>query len=249
MIRAYFRPKTLADAVKLFSEPGEQRVPLGGGSVLSRARDESYAVVDLQDLGLDSIELEGNRLKIGAVVKLEKMVQSSLIPQEMKPILLHSASLNIRNQATIGGYLVCADGRSPLAIALLALDAEMVWHPGEKKQSLGDWLALRQRQGLFVTTVYINANSRLKYAQVARSPMDQPIIAVAIARWRSGRTRIALGGFGAAPVLALDGPEPGGAAEAVRNACSNAGDCWASAEYRQDAAFTLTHRLMEELAG
>ncbi len=249
MIQAYFRPKTLADAVKLLSEAGERRVPLGGGSVLSRAREESFAVVDLQDLGLDSIELEGNRLRMGCTARLEKLLQSNLTPAELKTVLLHTASVNIRNQVTIGGYLVCADGRSPLATALLALDAEMIWHPGEKQQSLGDWLALRQKPGLLVTSIQFNANTRLKYAQVARAPMDQPVVAVAIACWASGRTRIALGGFGSAPILALDGPEPGGAAQVVRNAFADAGDAWASAEYRQDAAAALTVRLMDELAG
>ncbi|MEN4013199.1 MAG: FAD binding domain-containing protein [Bellilinea sp.] len=249
MIQAYYRPKTLVEAERLLAEPGERRVPLGGGSVVSRAKDQSYAVVDLQDLGLGSIEQEGKRLEIGSMATLESMAQSSLISAELKQVLLLSASLNIRNQATIAGYLVCADGRSPLAVALLALDASTVWHPAEKRLSLGDWFTVGRAQGLFITSLQFNTNVVIKYRQVARSPMDQPIVAAAIARWESGRMRIALGGFGSKPILALDGQGAAGAAEAARSAFANAEDHWASAEFRQDVAARLVTRMIEELTG
>ena len=81
---------------------------------------------------------------------------------------------------------------------------------------------------------------------MARSPADLPIVSVAAAQWKSGRTRVVVGGFGAAPMMVMDGQSAEGAVDAVQNATSTAGDQWASAEYRMDVAQTLTRRCLEQ---
>jgi CO/xanthine dehydrogenase FAD-binding subunit len=93
-----------------------------------------------------------------------------------------------------------------------------------------------------VTQVSLPLNARLAYEYVARTPADRPIVCAAVAVWPSGRTRVALGGFGNAPILVMDGPEGSGVEAAVRNAYSSAEDEWASAEYRQEAAAVLALR-------
>ena len=85
----------------------------------------------------------------------------------------------------------------------------------------------------------------LGYEYVARTPADQPIVCASVVRWPSGRTRLALGGYGTAPLLALDGTEPDGIDVAARSAYSQAADEWASAEYRSDVAGTLALRCLE----
>jgi hypothetical protein len=61
--------------------------------------------------------------------------------------------------------------------------------------------------------------------------------------------RLALGGFGSAPLLALDGPEASGIDQVARDAYSHAGDQWATAEYRQEAAAVLARRCLLKVAG
>jgi CO/xanthine dehydrogenase FAD-binding subunit len=100
-----------------------------------------------------------------------------------------------------------------------------------------------------ITQVAIPANARLAYEYVARTPADRPVVCVAAAQWPSGRTRLAVGGFGPAPRLALDGTESEGAGQAARSACSQAQDAWASAEYRQEVAQVLAERCVSSLAG
>jgi hypothetical protein len=87
----------------------------------------------------------------------------------------------------------------------------------------------------------------LAYDFTARSPKDLPIVCAAAAQWPSGRTRLALGGYGELPLLVMDGPEPGGAREAARSAFENAGDEWSDAEYRQEAAGILAQRVVDEV--
>ena len=77
--------------------------------------------------------------------------------------------------------------------------------------------------------------------------MDQPIILVAAYRWPSGRVRVTVGGFGAAPLLTLDGPNGDGAALAVQVACQQADDEWASGEYRSQVARQLAERIVGSL--
>jgi CO/xanthine dehydrogenase FAD-binding subunit len=100
---------------------------------------------------------------------------------------------------------------------------------------------------VLITHIIFSSQLKIAFAMIARSPADQPIVCAAVALWASGRTRLALGGWGAAPVLAMDGPEAGGIKEAGLNAYSNAGDEWASAEYRQEMAGLLAQRCLKQL--
>ena len=117
---------------------------------------------------------------------------------------------------------------------------------GTTRVDLGDWLPLRgTRRGELITAVELPLNVRLAYQYVARTPADLPIVGVVVAQWPSGRTRLVLCGWGAMPLLALDGPESGGVEEGVASAASDSGDAWASSEYRQAAAVVLARRALE----
>lgn len=250
MIIEYHRPETMEEALKLLERETPLTVPLGGGTVLSRLSKPDIAVVDLQRLGLNQIEAEGQLLNIGATVTLQGLLESQVLPpavhDALKESLLHETGRNIRQTATIAGCLVSCDGRSPFVTALLALDPRLVWTSGEENQPLGDYLPLREvfHKGRLLVGVKLPLNASLKFQMVARSPLDRPIVAAAVASWPSGRTRITLGGYGKAPVLAMDGPEPGGAAVAAREAFRFAADEWASAEYRMEVAGRLVQRMV-----
>jgi CO/xanthine dehydrogenase FAD-binding subunit len=102
-------------------------------------------------------------------------------------------------------------------------------------------------RGRLVTQVQLPLHVRLAYEYVARTPADRPIVCVALAQWPAGRTRVALGGYGQAPVVVMDGPGAEGAQAAAQNAFSHAVDDWASAEYRQEVVGVLTRRCIETL--
>ena len=247
MPESYYRPKSIQEALQILSNTDKHYLPLGGGSVISQMHDEDVAVVDLADLDLGRIETNGNFLDIGATATLNRLYHNPDLLRGLAAPIYREASFNIRQQASIAGSIVSADGRSPLAVALMALDAEVVWMPKLVKQRIGEWFSLRQPAGKFIVTIRIPLNVTLGYESVARTPLDLPIVCVAVSRWPSGRVRVALGGIGKNPVLALDGPEAGGAADSVRNAFAQAGDQWASAEYRQDVAEKLVLRILKQM--
>ena len=255
-ILEYHRPQTIDEALELLARPTPVTLPLAGGSALNRPSAEPFAAVDLQALGLNTVERRGNILVLGATLTLQALLDLPDLPPALQKAIEHEASYNLRQVATVAGTLIAAGGRSPFTTALLALDAALAWRSrrGTEDQGqldLGDLLPVRgeRLRGRLVTQVSLPLNARLVYEYSARTPADRPIVCAAVAAWPSGRTRVALGGFGNAPVLALDGPEGGGVEAAVRNAYSGAEDEWASAEYRQEAAAVLALRCHQQVEG
>jgi CO/xanthine dehydrogenase FAD-binding subunit len=220
-------------------------------------------VVDLQALDFHRISEQGNILEIGASVTLQQLLEHGGTKAALHTALKLEAPLNLRNAATVAGALVICDGRSTFAATLLALDARLSFFavarsgkigsarkpaaPGsEESISLGDFLPLRPP--CLITKLTLPAAVRVAFEHVSRTPADKPIVCVALAQWPSGRTRLSVGGFGAAPRLAMDGTEPAGLEAAARNACHDATDDWGSAEYRMDVAATLAERCFSALA-
>jgi CO/xanthine dehydrogenase FAD-binding subunit len=246
MIVEYSRPTHLDEAIGLLTRKTPKTFPLGGGTRLRNKNLGDIAVVDLQALGLDRIQASGVNLDIGATVKLQALLNHPKTPSALQKALVNLGGLNLRNQASVAGEIVSCDGRSALITGMLAMNAHLIWLPGEKKVSLGDYLALRGNWdgGALIGSVELPLNGTLSLEIAARTPLDQPILCVAICRWPSGRTRVALGGYGKSPILAMDGPEAGGAEMAVQNAYLHAEDKWASGEYRSRAAAALLRQMI-----
>ena len=249
MIKAYYRPKDLAEALEILSRTDGEYRPLGGGVTLSQISAQTISVVDLQALGLNGLTQEGQFLQIGATTTLTSLANLDYLQLGLKSAIRLEANNNLRQQATVAGTLVSTGGRSTFGTAMLALDALLHWLPADQEQGLGEWFTLRQAplKALFINKVQIPLNVSLAFDTIGRTPVDLPVICAAVAKWPSGRTRVTLGGFGAAPILVLDAPESGGAEAAVRDALSRAADSWASAEYRQEAGARLVLRLMGQL--
>jgi CO/xanthine dehydrogenase FAD-binding subunit len=249
MITNYHRPQTLEEALALIGRPEPKTLPLGGGTLLSHRQSDSYDLVDLQALDLNQIKKVGKNLEIGAATCLQQILTDRNCPEALRVAIKLEAPLNTRNAATAAGTFVVADGRSTFATTLLALDSKFSIQPNDQEILIGNLLPLRESI-LFkklITSIVIPLTVQLAFEYVSRTPADKPIVCVALAQWPSGRTRLSLGGFGKAPILAMDGTESNGLESAARAAFMEAADDWASAEYRQDAAAKLALRCLDKL--
>jgi carbon-monoxide dehydrogenase medium subunit len=252
----YYRPKTLGEAIAFL----ERGVPLAGGTTLTAQRGQIEAAIDLQELALDGLHVEEGTIHAGASLTLQALVEAGGdIPQALKTACRLEAGWNVRNRATLGGSVMSGDGRSPLLATLLALGAEAHLEPGDEIMSLGTLLEQRHAPAFrrLITELRFQQPLSLHYEQVSRAPADRPLVCVALAilpgEGSDGKLRVALGGFGARPVILPDiehahRQQAGlqAAAEAARTCFVGAEDAWASAEYRSHVAFVLVRRLLSK---
>jgi CO/xanthine dehydrogenase FAD-binding subunit len=252
MITEYHRPETIEEALTLLARPDLDTRVLGGGLTLNQPTREIFSVVDIQKLGLNRLEARGDTVQIGAAVTLQALIESELIPAVIKACLVKETGYNRRQVATVAGSLVSADGRSPFAAVMMAYDPilELLKEGEEPREiALGDFMVLRgdMLPGRIITRLAFTTRVKVAYEQVARSPVDRPIVSAAVGQWSSKRTRAIIGGWGDQPRMVADGPGPEGAAAAARDSYMNADDQWASGEYRSDVAGTLVERCINAL--
>ena len=130
----YHAPKTLAEAIALLQQHGDQAKVLSGGqSLLPLLKLRVGAAGHLIDIGripgLEYIKEEGGFLKIGGRTRESELEHSDLI--KTKYPILHDTSLVIadplvRNRATVGGNLAHADPANDHPATMLALGADFV---------------------------------------------------------------------------------------------------------------------------
>ncbi|MGB9777683.1 MAG: FAD binding domain-containing protein [Anaerolineae bacterium] len=271
-LRAYHRPESLEEAVRLIRPPAV--VPLGGGTILLPTRDPAVEeVVDLSRLGLTYIRAGEGGIHIGATTPLQHLLESPLLADRtdghMGPVIRLTASRNLRGQATVGGTVAAGGPENPLLVLLLALDARLtVYQPEPSYIPLEGFLEGRDdllQQGALITELFIPSPSgRIGFAHVGRTPRDRPIIcAAAYGEVEGGicrEVRLALGGVARHPLRARDGegflrgrpPTPENiqeAADRVAFSLHPPGDFRGSREYRRAMAGVLAQRALSQAAG
>ena len=103
-IRGYHRPSSIEGALALLARQGVTTTPLGGGTVVNGLPPEiPDEVVDLQDLGLDTITRGGPVLSFGAMARLQDVVDHEWTPPALRELAHRQAPNTIRNVATVGG--------------------------------------------------------------------------------------------------------------------------------------------------
>ncbi|MFV1999774.1 MAG: xanthine dehydrogenase family protein subunit M [Acidimicrobiia bacterium] len=241
MIKEYHRPSSLDEAMRLVSQPAT--VPLGGGTSFTGAPEAGpVAVVDLQSVGLSGIEADGATIVMGAMTRLQDVVDSPLVPVTIRDLVRREAPNTIRNAATLGGTIVTADSESELLAGLLAFEATVTVarQEGSIEYSLEDVLS---DSGLFdrgiITAVSIAEGGQASTHRTSRTPADRPIVAVVARRSDNGDIRIAASGVGARPTV-IDADH--------LDMLTPPGDFRGSSEYRARLITVLTRRALDELA-
>jgi CO/xanthine dehydrogenase FAD-binding subunit len=234
-VTAYHRPASLPDAVALLHRPGA--TVLAGGTTVNA--DQSIApieVVDVQALGLSSIaRTERDWLVLGATATLDDVAHSSLVPPVLAQLAKRELPSTLRTLATVGGTVAGADHESAFLAGLLAYGAAvtLVGGDGETDYTLADVLADRSLVAQrIITRVTIDTDGDAVFEHTARTPMDEPIVAVVGRRSADdGRITIAASGVAATPVIVTDVA-----------ALQPPGDFRGSAEYRLHLACVLVAR-------
>jgi carbon-monoxide dehydrogenase medium subunit len=220
---AYARPATVAEAVALLAEHGEEARLLAGGQSLVTSLNMRLSapslLIDLNHIPhLSGIERRDGIVRIGAMTRHRDLGASEIVREHLPLVsaaVPHIAHPAIRNRGTIGGSLALADPATELPACCLALDATLVvvGPSGERRIAVGDFFL-----GLYTTAlapdeilVSVEIPAQPKdavwgFEELARRHGDYALAGIAAAARRAGSgladARIAVFGVGDRPVLA-----------------------------------------------
>lgn len=198
-ITAYHRPHSLSGAVNLLKEP--DTAVLAGGTQLIPNNQGIRAVVDLQSVGLDKIEVNADgTITIGAMVRLQDLIDHASIPELVRQMAKQEGPNTFRHVGTVGGVVALADWESEFYAALLLFEAAVMVQSTAGEQTFplaGSW---QLAAGELITAVTIQTEGATAAERVARTPADKPIVAVLGRRTESGTT-LAACGLAAHPIL------------------------------------------------
>lgn len=243
-LKAYHRPASVEEALGLLSRPNVHTAVIGGGTqAVPRLAETVDEVIDLQHVGLADISLTGSGLTLGAMVRLQTLVDDERLPELLREAARREGPNTLRHAATVGGLIVGASPESELLAALLVCQAivRVQNSQGTHNIPLADLLAdvPAALGGGLVTSVSLTPNGRTAATRVARTPADSPIVAAVARLADDNQLHLALCGVAPTPVLV----DP----DTIEAALTPPDDFRGSAEYRRQMALTLSRRVIAAL--
>ena len=269
-IEKFFAPETIDGALDVLDEYGSDALILAGGTMVMPLVNEALTsprvILSLQRAGLNTMSANG-QIEIGATTTLTRVSQMnklSLLANATRGI----GSWAIRNMATLGGNVFAPPPSGDAAVALLALDAQIVAQNknGERRVALDSFysglLQTNLRPNELVTRIVIpKTRGKTAWLKYARREANAPAIVSVAARIVTDpegvitEARIALGGANDFPVRAKKGEAEligrGLSAESIADAANAAmneskpfSDALASEWYRKKMVAVYVKRVL-----
>jgi carbon-monoxide dehydrogenase medium subunit len=259
----YERATSVQQASELLGKYGEDAKVLAGGHSLiplMRLRlSQPSALVDINGIKeLNYINVDGGKLRIGALVRHVQIQNSDVVKQNL-PILAEVADEvgdnQVRNMGTIGGVIAHADAAGDYPTLALILEAEVVTN--KRRYAAKDFFkdiftTPLEHDELVCEIVFPIANGPHKYIKFRRRLFDWAIVGAA-AQKVDGGWRIGLTNVGSTPVRATaveqalaSGASPADAAEHASDGLNPSSDLRASPDYKKHLARVLTRRAIEQ---
>jgi carbon-monoxide dehydrogenase medium subunit len=261
---SYHRARTIAGAVGLLAELGEDAKVIAGGQSLVAMMNFRLArpehLIDIARIpGLDTISRDGDALRIGALVTHHAVETAELGPdfRVLSDAMRWVGHLPIRTRGTVGGSLAHADATAEWCLLAVLLDAQIVVEGPAGRRSIpageffqGVFTTALEPDELIVEVVFPRPAPRAALTEYAERRGDFAIVAAAV---DLDDPRIVLGGVASVPlrvpeaeaVLARGGTTAE-AAEAAAEAIDVRDEPGATAHYRRGLTRTLVARACTE---
>jgi len=258
----FSRPGTVRQAANLLAKTEDAKLVAGGHTLIPVLKQRLARPAHLIDLsrieGLDTIEMKGRSLVIGAMAR-HASVASSAIVGEAIPALAKLAGMigdpAVRHMGTIGGSIANNDPTADYPAACLALDATIVTN--KRKIKADDFF-----KGMFETAleadevisrVQFPLAKKAAYIKFRNQASRYALVGVFVAK-RPSEVRVAVTGAGGSGVFRVKSFEealkkrfsPKSLAGMTVPADGLNSDLHGSAEYRAHLISVLAVRAVEE---
>ena len=269
----YLRPDTLADALSVLAEHGDDvRVMAGGqslGAMLNMRIVTPVMVLDINRLaGLGGIEREADVVVTGAMVRQSDALADVAV-RDSVPLLAralpHVGHYQTRNRGTLGGSVAHADPSAEIPLVLATLGGEIELQSKRRSRRVeaaqffrSALVTVREPDELVTALRWpsFNTDERCTFLEFAVREGDFAIVAVAcVMNLRSGRLRLGFGGCGEtsqvveiAGVTMLDKGTIESIAQDAPARLEYRSDLLAAADYRRQLATVLARRAMTAAA-
>jgi 2-furoyl-CoA dehydrogenase FAD binding subunit len=262
----YARPDSVAEALALLAEHGEEARVLAGGQSLMAMLNlrllEPAVLVDIARLAeLDTIRSVGDKVEVGAAVTQNRLAAWPELRAKL-PLLAKTlpfvGHFQTRNKGTVCGSVAHADPSSEIPLALATLGGEVVLrsHRGTRTVAAADFqrgmLTTARESDELITAVRfpVQAGKRVAFREVTRRHGDFAIIAVAASVESGEVVRVGIGGVADRPAVRrifIDGPDAAKSAfEALAWELEGYDDIHASARLRRDLLRRVGPAVVEE---
>ena len=201
MIQEFFKPQTIAEAVKIKEKFKDEALFMAGGTDVN-CQDSAYEiekVIGIEQLKLNKISKTQKKLSIGAGVTIQELIDSPKIPDQLKTAAGHFVNRNIRNMATIGGNIASNHSTANLLPILVALDAEL--EIGGSTATVPVYVYVNQEMGRLIEGIMISSKSLAKkydLRKFSHSANDVSVITAAVTfnvqNEKLSDVRVAVGG-------------------------------------------------------
>ena len=187
-------PRTLREAVAAL-EPADARPMSGGTAIMLMMKAgvlKPSRLVSLRRLGLESVVVEKDVLRVGAMTSLRALEKSDAVRKGW-PVITRTlrtlSNVRVRNVATLGGHLAHGDPHTDLPPLLCALGATVTiaGPKGERTSPVEalyrGYLETTLQKGELITRVDIPALGKKRAAYLkctTRSADDWPAVGVAV---------------------------------------------------------------------
>ena len=218
---SYSRPQQLHSVLTLLAEHGDEARLLAGGqtllATLNMRLSEPALLIDMQAISeLKGLSVEGNTLRIGAMVTHTEIETSNLVASHAALLTVaapHIAHRAIRNMGTFGGSIAYGDPAAEWPACLLALGGVIVVRSlrGERRIAADDFFT-----GLYTTELAPDevivaceipvapANQKMFFSELARRHGDYAVVGLAATAKVTDNTmsavRLAWIGVGSTPM-------------------------------------------------
>jgi carbon-monoxide dehydrogenase medium subunit len=258
----FSRPGTVRQAANLLAKTEDAKLVAGGHTlipVLKQRLAKPAHLIDLSKIeGLDTIEMKGRSLVIGAMARHASVANSAVVGEAI-PALAKLAGMigdpAVRHMGTIGGSIANNDPTADYPAACLALDATIVTN--KRKIKADDFF-----KGLFetaleadevITRVQFPLAKKAAYIKFRNQASRYALVGVFVAK-RPSEVRVAVTGAGGNGVFRVKSFEealkkrfsPKSLAGMTVPADGLNSDLHGSAEYRAHLISVLAVRATEE---